>query len=275
MKAKAIATAFEQIAHLDSGIPGDQLGFVWGNPETEVTGVGCAWCVHTESLQSCVRQGLNMIVCHEKLWLPAQDSPWYKGPDEAHILPRRLRRELLEKHGLVAYRSHSNWDAVPGDGVADSAVTALGLNGLKLVARQKFFSVQELPAPLSVQELHRHVQGALGYGNCRIFGDAGKRIRRLAFLIGGFGENQFHLPQAAMELGAEALIIGEMSEFIVIGSLEMGLPVIETLHSVSEAPGIRRQAEVLAKRLPGLKVEYIPSGALSFERTSTQCGPRP
>jgi putative NIF3 family GTP cyclohydrolase 1 type 2 len=65
-------------------------------------------------------------------------------------------------------------------------------------------------------------------------------------------------------MGAEALIIGEMSEFIVIAALELGLPVIETLHSVSEMPGIRRQAAVLAQRLPGVKVEFVPSGALSF-----------
>ena len=69
------------------------------------------------------------------------------------------------------------------------------------------------------------------------------------------------MPQAALEMGADAVIIGEMSEFIVLACLEMGLPVIETLHSVSEIPGVRRQAAILAGLLPGLKVEYIPSGA--------------
>ena len=65
-------------------------------------------------------------------------------------------------------------------------------------------------------------------------------------------------------MGAEAIIIGEMSEFIVIACLEMGLPVIETLHSVSEIPGIKRQAVLLAERLPDLPVKYVPSGARSF-----------
>jgi hypothetical protein len=44
----------------------------------------------------------------------------------------------------------------------------------------------------------------------------------------------------------------------------MGLPVIESLHSVSEIPGIRNQARVLAEHLLGVRVEYVPSGAMSF-----------
>jgi len=264
MTAQEIAAIFETIAPLDSGVPGDQLGFVWGNPETQVDGLACVWCLHTDSIRCCIQRGLNMIICHEGLWLPKQDSPWYKGPNEADILPNRMRRELFDKHHLVVYRSHSNWDALPGDGIADSSIACLRLKGLRQVSRQKFFSVQELPQPLSVQELRNEVETGLGYTGCRIFGDAEKRIRRFAFLIGGFGENQIHMPQAAMEMGAEAIIIGEMSEFIVMSCLEMGLPVIETLHSVSEIPGIRRQAKVLAERLTGLRVEYIPSGALSF-----------
>jgi putative NIF3 family GTP cyclohydrolase 1 type 2 len=72
------------------------------------------------------------------------------------------------------------------------------------------------------------------------------------------------MPQVAMELGAEALIIGEMSEFILMACLEMGLPVIETLHSVSEIPGIKNQTKVLAQRLPKLPVQYVTSGAMSF-----------
>ena len=36
--AQDIAGVFEQIAPLDSGVPGDQLGFVFGDPNQIVTG---------------------------------------------------------------------------------------------------------------------------------------------------------------------------------------------------------------------------------------------
>ena len=262
--ARDVADAIEAIAPLDSGVPGDHLGFIHGRADADVRGVGCAWNVHTGSLALAVEAGLNMIVCHEALWMSGQSSPWYDGPAEADILPNRLRRDLLDRHGMIVYRAHSNWDALPADGVADRAVTALGIDGLGMVERQKFFQVNRLPQPMTVAALADLVGRALGFDRCRIFCDAGQSVTRFAVLIGGFGENQLHMPQAAIQMGAEALILGEMSEFIVIAALEMGVPVIETLHSVSESPAIRRQAEMLAERLPGLPVQYLPSGATAF-----------
>ncbi len=264
VNARDVADVLEGIAPLNSGVPNDQLGFIYGRPEVPVSGVACMWNVHTRSLERAAAQGLNMIICHEALWLPAQASPWYRGPAEEAILPNQMRRALLERHGMVVYRAHSNWDALALDGVRDQAVAALGVAGLEVEAEQRFFKVSRLRSPVSVRELKGIVQQGLGFDQCRVFGDPRKLVRRFAFLIGGFGENQQHMPQAAMEMGAEALILGEMSEFILIAALEMGLPVIESLHSASESPALRRQAEMLAARLPGLPVRYVPSGATAF-----------
>lgn len=262
--AHDVARIFEDIAPLSSGVPGDQLGFQFGDPDQTVTGLACMWAAHALSIRTAVEQGLNMLLCHEAIWARYEESPWYNVPPEDEIVVNDLRRQLLTRHGLVVYRAHSNWDAAPVDGVPDQAVAALGIPDLREVARERFFSVQELPEPLTVAELQAQAARGLGYESCRVFGDAGKPIRRFAFLIGGFGENQFHMPQVARDLGAEALIIGEMSEFVVIDALEMGLPVIETLHSVSESPAIRRQAAILAERLPGLPVRFVPSGAAAY-----------
>ena len=262
--AKDIADVFESIAPRETGIPGDELGFIYGDPETDVTGLACLWNVHAQSITANVALNANMLICHEGIWMPEQKSPWYTGPDDGEIHANQVRRQLLDEHRIVVYRSHSNWDALEADGVADQAVAALGISGLETKARQKYFSVQELPEAMSVAALREVVQDGLQFRACRIFGDGGKRIRRFAFLIGGFGENQQHMPQAARDMGAEAIIIGEMSEFIVLACLEMGLPVIESLHSVSEIPAIKRQAALLSQRLPDLPVHYVPSGALSF-----------
>lgn len=259
--AREIATLFETIAPLQSGIAGDELGFIYGDPTQAVRGIGCAWIASAATIKTAAEAGLNMLICHEGLWDYPQTSPWYDGPAAHEIYSNKLRKSLLDQHGMVVYRSHSNWDALKGDGVPDQAVAALGIAGLSEVARQRFFSVQALPQTQTAGWLYRRAREGLGFTGCRLFGNPDKAIRRFAFLIGGFGENQFHMPQAARDLGAEAIIIGEMSEFVVIACLEMGLPVIETLHSVSESPAIRRQAALLAARLPGLPVRFIPSGA--------------
>jgi putative NIF3 family GTP cyclohydrolase 1 type 2 len=259
--ARDVASIFEMIAPLDSGIAGDELGFIYGDPDRQIRGVACLWNVHIGSIHAAVALGLDMLICHEGIWLPPQQSPWYDGPRADEIASNRMRRELLDLHGMVVYRSHSNWDALHGDGVADQAVAALGIAGLREVARQRFFTVNELPEVTTVAALRDVVAARLGFDGCRLFGDGEKLIRRFAFLIGGFGENQLHMPQAARDLGAQALVIGEMSEFILVAALEMGLPVIETLHSISESPAIRRQAAMLSERLPGLPVHFVPSGA--------------
>ncbi|MDP6778998.1 MAG: Nif3-like dinuclear metal center hexameric protein [Candidatus Latescibacteria bacterium] len=262
--ARSIAEVFEQIAPLDSGISGDQLGFIHGDPDREIRGVACLWAVHGRSVERCVERRLDMFICHEGIWMPEQKSPWYEGPEAKDIHGNVRTRGRLDRHDVVVYRSHSNWDALPADGVADQAVAALRIDGLREVARQRFFSVQELPEERSIEDLAAIVERGLGFTACRIFGDRTRCVRRFAFLIGGFGENQHHMPQAARDMGAEAILIGEMSEFIVIACLEMGLPVIESLHSGSEIPAIRRQAEILAGRFPDLPVEYVPSGAASL-----------
>lgn len=270
--ARQIADVFERIAPLDNGVPGDELGFVFGDPAQAVSGVGCVWSMDLLSIRACVEQALNMIICHERPWLPAQASPWYDGPAEDRIFSNNARRELLERHRMVVYRSHSNWDALPNDGVADQAVAALPIPGLRTVARQRFFCVQELPEAMALRQLASRVEHGLGMPGCRIWGNPWQEIRRFAFLIGGFGANQWHMPQAARELGAECIVIGEMTELLLVAALEQRLPVIQTLHSASEIPGIKRQAQVLAERLPGLRVCFVPSGALPFQAARASHG---
>jgi putative NIF3 family GTP cyclohydrolase 1 type 2 len=263
MTARQIADIFEQIAPLSSGIAGDELGFVFGDPNVEVKSMACVWQVHTPCIEAAAKAGINLLLCHESIWLPDQTSPWYFGPGREQIFANQQRRQLLEQHGITVYRSHSNWDALQSDGVPDQAVASLDLGPLEVVGQQKFFKVHRLPAPMTVADLAAKAKQGLVIAP-RVFGDAGKSIGQFAFLIGGFGENQWHMPQAARDLGAEAIIIGEMSEFIVSAALEMGMPVIETLHSMSESPAIFRQAQMLAERLPGVEVHFIVSGALSW-----------
>jgi len=259
-----VARVFEEIAPRELGNPKDNLGFLYGSPDTIVRGIGCLWCIDRRSLAAAVREGVNMLITHEALFLGTQVSPWYAAPGESEIQGNQHRRKVLSEQGMVVYRSHSNWDALPEDGVVDQAISALGLSGLQVVDAQKYFRVHQLPEPMSVEALKDKVAQGLGFFDCRIFGNRQKEIRRFSFLVGGFGGNQYHMPQVVAELGAEAIIIGEMNEFILINALEQGMPVIETLHSVSEIPALKRQAQILTERLPGLKVVYVPSGAIPY-----------
>ena len=186
--ARDIAKEFEQIAPIESGVPGDELGFILGNPDIPVKGIGCMWCAHIESIQYCIENDINMIICHESLWLSGQKSPWYEAPDDSQIFSNRKRREMLETHGITVYRSHSNWDALPVDGIAGSAVTALGIDGLKTVSRKKFFSIQELPEPITVNQLLHSVQIGLVMMDAEFLAIIQKKFNVLRFLLEVLGK---------------------------------------------------------------------------------------
>ncbi|MDA1142148.1 MAG: Nif3-like dinuclear metal center hexameric protein [Planctomycetota bacterium] len=263
--ARQIADTFEKIAPIETGLPGDELGFIYGDPEVEVRGIACMWNAHSKSIQQAIEKGLNMLLVHETLFYHPQQSGWYDGPQKKEdIVANQKRRALLDEHEIVVYRSHSNWDALAVDGVPDQAVKALGIDGLEVVDSQKFFKVHRLPRNFTVADLATLAGRGLDVENVRIYGDRNRIVRQFSFLIGGFGGNQMHMPQAAAEMGAEVIIIGEILEWVVIAALECGLEIIATVHSSSEIPAIRRQAELLAENFPGLPVEYIHSGMLGF-----------
>ena len=132
--AQQVADVLESIAPMDTGIPGDELGFLVGDPATPVRGVACMWNAHSASLREAIQRGLNLLIVHELPFCEIQESPWYEGPKrEEDIIANQKRRALIEQHRLVIYRCHSNWDALAVDGVPDQAVDALGIDGLKVI----------------------------------------------------------------------------------------------------------------------------------------------
>lgn len=264
--AQQIGDFIEGVAPIESGSVGDELGFIYGNPDTPVRGVAVMWNAHTRSIQRAIDADCNVLIVHETLFFKPQASTWYEGPQAADdIVANPRRRALLDAHDMVVYRAHSNWDALRVDGVPDQAVKALGIEGLTEVAAQKYFRVHRLPAPMTVSELAACAQRGLAMPWVpRVFGDADKRIETFAWLIGGFGGNQLNMPQAAADLGAQCIIVGEMLEWITIEALECDMAVIETLHSLSEIPALKRQAEMIAAAFAETKVQYIDSGAVGW-----------
>jgi putative NIF3 family GTP cyclohydrolase 1 type 2 len=258
LRALDVAAYVEALAPPDSGVPHDDNGFTFGDPAAEVRGIGVTWMPTAEALGEAAGLGLNLLVVHEAWWFDAQRSPWYADLP-ARSKPVNLGRlGLLTGNGLCLYRCHSNWDARPGDGVADRIGPALGLE--REVARGRFTRVFEVP-PVRLAALAGQVKARLGLPAVRFFGDPAREVRRVAPLIGGFGGNQFSIPEEVHRLGAEAVVAGDLVEYVTLHALELGLAVVETLHSATENPALRRLTELLRTRFPGVPVRYIESGA--------------
>jgi len=261
MQAKEISSFIEELAPMESAIPGDDNGYIFGDPNVEVSGVGVTWMPNTPAIKKAVDKGLNMMVVHESLFFPEQKSPWYEESKMWVKLVNRKRIKLLLDNRICVYRCHSNWDACPKYGVVDAIGEKFGFS--KEVARAKFSRVYKID-PISLADLAETVRRRLDIPSVRFIGDPKMIITKVAPLIGGFGGNQFNMPEEAWSMGAEAVILGDMVEYIAIHARELGLAVIETLHSATENPGMLSLARLLAERFPLIKVAFIDSSAYKF-----------
>jgi len=75
MRAKDVSSSIEAIAPLESGIHGDENGFLFGNSDIEVSGVGVIWMPTAPPLSKAADERLNMLVVHEALFFVEQRFP--------------------------------------------------------------------------------------------------------------------------------------------------------------------------------------------------------
>ena len=127
------------------------------------------------------------------------------------------------------------------------------------MARGRFVRVFEVE-PVTRGALAGSVKTRLDLPAVRVFGDLDRKVRFVAPLIGGFGGNQMSIPEEAQRLGAQVVVAGDLVEHVNVHALELRLGAIETLHSATENPAMRRLAGLLRGRFPTVPVRYIESG---------------
>jgi len=256
MLAREVASYVEELAPLDSALPGDVNGFLFGNPDAEVESICVCWSPTYRVLSLAAGAKCGMIVCHEIPFFYRTETPWFDNRHTSAKLPNIQRFKLLLQHSMCVYRAHSNWDAVPEYGNCDAFGVGLGFT--QEVGRGRMSRVYEI-APVTLAKLVDHVKGRLGLDRVRVVGDPGMEISRVGTACGGLGQ-LFNCPEELWALGAQAGVMGEVLDHTMRHSLELGLPLIETTHVHSEAFGIRNLALLLAERYPDLDVRYLPSG---------------
>jgi len=263
MLTREVATLIEDYAPFSTGIEGDELGLLVGEPQREVTGVITCWSPTVVVLEQAVACGANVILCHEPLtWGicgrdPEAGLKWY---DERHItakVPNQRRLQLCLENGLSVYRYHSNWDWAPVYGQVDMLVKRLSLG--THIGGCRIAPVYERE-PISVGELARSACALLGIGPIRVIGDPERMVSRIAVTHGGFGQ-MFTIPEVAADSGAELAIFGEMLDYTIRYCVEIDLAGIELGHCASEQPGMEGMAQFLRERLSAeIPVECLNSG---------------
>jgi len=254
MKAREVADQFEKIAPVENGIQPDRdrrvLGFRFGNPEIDVTGVGVAWFLAMEVIEQSISKRLNMLLIHEPGIFYENSAPWHTTllPETNPVNLKKKR--LLIENDICVYTVHSNWDLQKSVGMQPTFARALGLT--RETKRDIAVGVYQVE-PIRFSDLIESVKAAIGLKHMRVQGDRNKLIKTI---VVGFGNMGF-VVDALLANHADAGIFGELGEFSFIAAREADVPVIETTHLVSESIGFRSVVNAMKERLPEMKIEFL------------------
>ncbi|MGI5817154.1 MAG: Nif3-like dinuclear metal center hexameric protein [Armatimonadota bacterium] len=255
MNARDVEAVVLEIAPLEYAMEGDPTGLLYGDPETEITGVAVTWTPTVQVLREAAVDGLNFVLTHELPFFSSRDSNWFRTLPEDDRPHNRARRRILDDNGMVVCRCHSNWDGTPG-GVMDSCAEALGFEDvIEEGAYCKTYAVDRL----TVAELADHAKLALGVPQVRVAGDPARLVTLVTVMYGGLLQ-QWHGVDEAVLAGADAIVCGEALDYASRAAVDAEIALIETAHVNSENPGLREFARRLAGRLPDLPVRFIDAG---------------
>jgi putative NIF3 family GTP cyclohydrolase 1 type 2 len=254
MKACEIAVEFEKVAPVSMGIPSDRqaqvLGFRFGNPDVEVTGVGVGWLLTMEVIRAAIAKGVNMLLIHEPEVFFTNNSPWHTCLIPETNPVNLAKKRLLLEHDICVYTAHSNWDLQPEVGMQPTFAKALGLtNEIKRDIAVGVYRIDPMPFSALVEK----VKKATGLAHMRVQGDANRQIKTVAVAFGLMGK----LVDAVLVNKADAGIFGELPELGFHAARDADVPVIETTHVVSESIGFRSAYDVMKARVPGVRFEFL------------------
>lgn len=263
MQAEEVAQLVEDYAPRESGMAGDELGLLAGEPEREVAGVVTCWSPTLAVLRQAAELGANLVITHEPLtWRVCGRDPeagltWYEEDHPTAKRPNQQRMAVVLEEGLTVYRYHSNWDWAPRYGMVDMLVAALELG--EHLGGERVAPVYAV-APTPLGQLAADAARRLGAGPLRVVGDLERVIEQVAICHGGFGQ-MFTFPEVAVRGGAQAAFFGEMLDYTMRYAAELGLGAIELGHYRSENPGMVGMAQFLRARLPAeIPVRCLPTG---------------
>jgi len=229
-----------------------------GDPEAEITGVVTCWMLNTRVIDFAVAEGCNLVISHE---CPFFELSFKNTPSHVSLDFRadRMRREALDAHGVAVIQCHRTLDAFC---IAAAFEAALGLGTPALTEKQAggYESVRVIqiePTPLA--ELIERWKAALGLPCIRVVAtDLDRPIRTIGMVWGGIGLcSNLPIPDRLVELDVDLLVGGEMDEYAIQYYAEVGIPMVELGHEVSESIGMNVAADHLTHQFPDLKVRHF------------------
>ena len=213
----------------------DRTGLIVGDPAALVTSVAVALDVTHDAIEAAYRAGANVLLTHHPAFIepPAVFSPSYAVASA----PGVNVYDAIGK-GVALMNFHTALDV----SVAATRLLAgmLGVDFERILipvdeSGQKGYgqlcAVRPSDAPFRLQHLAARCTSVFGRLP-RVWGSASATVKRIVIANGSAG----NVIEAAIAVGADCLVCGEVKYHAALDALQAGLCVVELGHDVSELP---------------------------------------
>ncbi|MEM7535906.1 MAG: Nif3-like dinuclear metal center hexameric protein [Chloroflexota bacterium] len=228
-------------------------GIQVGTIDTPINHVTVCWMATAEAIKTAGENGSDLLIAHESLYYPYNVLQMENPPDDWEAWHVNCQRsDLIEQYNLTVMRLHGSVDDIC---ILDDFAEQLGLHNL--VYNDGLVKIYEI-AECDFDDLVAHVKQSLHMTGVRVAcpAEMPKQIRRIGLPWGGLGLFvNVSYQQALIEQGCDVFIAGETDNYGFRFAQEVGIPMIETSHELSENRGLRHFMEMLAERF--VDIEFM------------------
>ncbi len=248
---QTIEDILNELAPIETAESFDNVGALVGRRGAKITRILVALDCTLDTVREAKAIGAELIVTHHPLLFHPRKN-LLEEDAEGRILCELVRANL----NLIS--AHTNLDQTEYSGSACCG-KLLGLKNLRKASAYLFLG--ELEPPLSAVDLETRISRILSFP-ARRYGDDGRMISTLA-IAGGADDGDW---QAAKELGAQALLTGEVRHHNALAASMSDFVLFDGGHYATEAPLVPSLAEYLQNRLNDVqyKVTVYPSQYAPF-----------
>ncbi len=221
---KNISDYINSIAPYNSKCEWDNCGILIGDKNKEVKKIGFTLDLTGEVLADAINNNVDLIITHHPIIFRPMKN----------FLKGNLAYDLAVS-GISAISAHTSFDCANG-GVNDVLCELLEIKNAVGVPDVEcpvpMARIGEIE-PITSTEFAKKVADVLGT-TCRV-ADSENIIKKVA-VCGGSGPDDFLFTSA--EMGADAIITGEIKHHIFLAAKEMGVTAIQAGHFETENPAV-------------------------------------
>ena len=229
-----------------------------GDTSQEVTGIITTFLATQEVIEKTARCNANLIISHETIF--------YNHLDETDWLREKAvyqaKRRLIDENNLVVWRFHDYLHAMQPDITVVGLAKDLGWECYSLPEKPFYCHIPQM----TLQQLVTHVKAKLSLEHVRVIGDLESACQGVGLLPGFMGrERQI---EVLSQQEVDVLVCGETHEWETgeyvrdAVYLDHRKALIVIGHAASEEPGMKWIIPWLQTHVPGIPIEFVPTGNL-------------